>query len=335
MGLIIGADIGGTSTKIAVTNSDGHLLAYAAGPGGNIRSASGDIVTNITETLARALDGLPRHEVRAAHLGIAGAGPARHAEIVELCHTIWHGAGISGPLAVQSDLEIAFASAARGREGLLLLSGTGAVACQLRNLSIITRSDGMGWLLGDVGSAVWLGLRALEASAAAMDGRGPRTSLVGAILAHLRIPTDGHDPRQALIAAVYPRAIADHGQLAPLVVECAESGDLVATQILDTAVAGLLATARSALREAPAAHPSQTRTVPEVVLAGSLLTSQGAIRTRVLTLLTTELGIPVDRVRDSRAPVVGAVRLAAAVVPEATVDLPALAAAILSQADSL
>src|SRR5699024_12245759 len=85
-----------------------------------------------------------------------------------------------------------------------------------------------GWLLGDIGSAVWLGRRTLEAVAADLDGRGPRTRLteeIGAVLdLDLREgrlpPSPTGDPRQDLIRALdepLPAAApAALGSFAPL-----------------------------------------------------------------------------------------------------------------------
>src|SRR5699024_420991 len=74
----------------------------------------------------------------------------------------------------------------------------------------VARRDGMGWLLGDIGSAVWLGRRTLQAVAADLDQRGRRTVLterVGEMLdldlrAGRTPPSPTGDVRQDLIRAL-------------------------------------------------------------------------------------------------------------------------------------
>jgi glucosamine kinase len=308
--LVIGADVGGTSTKVALATPAGRLVAYATGPGGNIRSSPADLGATLRQTLARALAGHDPSHVCASHLGVSGAGPAAVGTVTALCTTALQAAGASGSVEVRTDLDIAFASAATGRSGLLLLAGTGAVACSVEDLETVGRCDGTGWLLGDVGSAVWFGRRALEAAAADLDGRGPATALTSLVLAHHGVdPLD--DPRQGLVAAVYPLAVSEHGGLAPLVLAAAATGDLVAQQVVDEGVDALVRTAHAALTDTLGpGRRSRPRRPAELVLAGGLLTARGPIRSEVGRRLALDLDLPPGAVHDALAPVVGALRLA-------------------------
>lgn len=344
MDLVIGADIGGTSTKVALATTTGHLLAYDEGPGGNIRSSPGDLGATLCRTVERALAGHDPSDVRATHLGVSGAGRAGVDAVTATCTAALRavrsgtGTGTGGTVEVRTDLDIAFASAATGDDGLLLLAGTGAVACSIEDLETVGRCDGTGWLLGDVGSAVWFGRRALESAAADLDRRGPATALTALVLAHHGVDPD-HDPRQGLVAAVYPLAVSAHGALAPLVVAAAETGDPVARQIVDDGVDGLVRTAHAALTDTlsprgavsavgggggggdagdggagggtgTTARLDVPRRPAELVFAGGLLTARGPVRTEVRRRLTRDLDLPARAVHDATAPVAGAVRLA-------------------------
>src|SRR5699024_9068581 len=139
----------------------------------------------------------------------------------------------------------------------------------------------MGWLLGDIGSAVWLGRRTLEAVAADLDGRGPRTRLteeIGAVLdLDLREgrlpPSPTGDPRQDLIRALDEQlpagAPAALGRFAPL--PGSIPGDPVAREILDIAIAHVGETV----------HALDPEAELPVVLAGSVLTGAGPIHDEV------------------------------------------------------
>ncbi|UQU61245.1 hypothetical protein COUCH_19445 [Couchioplanes caeruleus] len=102
--------------------------------------------------------------------------------------------------------------------GLLLLSGTGALAAGFSGGALHRRCDGYGWLLGAEGSAVWIGLRAMRTAVAAVDGHGEPTALLAA--ARRWADEDrpaGDDLAQHLVAAGFARPPAALGGQAPAV----------------------------------------------------------------------------------------------------------------------
>ncbi|MGO1283625.1 MAG: N-acetylglucosamine kinase [Brachybacterium sp.] len=291
--LLIAGDIGGTSSRLALAQLDGAIVAEAEGPGANLRSSGTDALDNIARTAEEVLARGRREghdgEVAAVALGISGAGPARAAEVRRAVGERLAGLGI-GPerILITDDLHTAFLSGGVGDDGLLVLAGTGAVAVRFRGREAVDRRDGMGWLLGDIGSAVWLGRRTLEAVAADIDGRGPRTRLteeVGQMLGlDLRAgddpPSPTGDPRQDLIRALDEQlpagAPAALGRFARLPGNVAE--DPVAREILDLAI-------RHVLETVQALDP---RSALPVVLAGSVLTGPGPLHEAVAAALRSE-----------------------------------------------
>lgn len=325
LSVAIGADIGGTSTRIALAPAEtagavettraaanagaagtagdprpGHTAALldraiiTHGPGANLRSsgtaALAGVAAPIAEAITRAHEQWGRAvEVGAVFAGMSGAGAARHAEVLTALQDALVPLGIARDrIEVGSDLLTAFLTGGVGDDGVLLLAGTGAVAVRFRARVIQERLDGMGWLLGDVGSAVWLGRRTLEAVAADLDRRGPRTALTELLSEELGIdlrparaadsPTG--DPRQDLIRALddevpvgRPAAL---GRFGPLPARAAE--DPVARRILDDAIQHLVEQVRRLDPE---------RSAP-VVLAGSVLTADGPVHHEVTHALATE-----------------------------------------------
>lgn len=308
--LLLAADVGGTSARVAVGARD-EMPEPVLGPGANIRSSGPGALAALVPTIRTALAGRDPARISRAVIALAGAGPARRAQITRELEA--HLAGIGLPpqrLVVADDLTAAFVSAAPGpdpvrADGLLLLAGTGAVAARFEAGALAARVDGMGWLLGDVGSAVWLGRHVLEAVAADIDGRGERTALTGLVGAALGLDLrDGAasptgDPRQDLIAAVDELSPAQLGRFAPLPARAVAdpAGDPVAAGILDAAVAGLV---RSAGRLDP-------RGELPVVLAGSVLGAEGPVRAGVVAALTAA-GHPA--IATARSGLAGAWRLA-------------------------
>ena len=295
--LVIAGDVGGTRSRLVAAPPDGAVLARLDGPGANLRSSGAsaleDLADTIGEVLARARRALEAEgacaegaEVAAVALGISGAGPARAAEVRAAVAEHLTGLGIPAErLLITDDLHTAFLSGGVGDDGLLVLAGTGAVAVRFHDRQAVARRDGMGWLLGDIGSAVWLGRRTLEAVAADLDGRGPRTLLTEEVGAALgldlregqRPPSPTGDPRQDLIRALDEQlpagAPAALGRFAPLPARVRT--DPVASDILHTAIAHVLDTIEALDPEA----------VLAVVLAGSVLTSPGPLHDEVTASL--------------------------------------------------
>lgn len=316
--LVIAGDVGGTRSRLVAAPLGGGVLAQVEGPGANLRSSGPAALDTLAATIGQVIqqarhalrtadegnadggttDRVSAHEpdgddtaegparVAAVALGISGAGPARAQEVRAAVGERLAALGIPAErLLITDDLRTAFLSGGVGDDGLLVLAGTGAVAVRFRDREAIARRDGMGWLLGDIGSAVWLGRRTLEAVAADLDGRGPRTLLTEEVGAELgldlregqRPPSPTGDPRQDLIRALDQHlpagAPAALGRFAPLPARVRE--DPVASGILDTAIAHVLDTVEALDPEA----------VLPVVLAGSVLTSPGPMHDEVTASL--------------------------------------------------
>jgi N-acetylglucosamine kinase-like BadF-type ATPase len=166
-------------------------------------------------------------------------------------------AGVSPRPEFVGDAEVAFGSATPEPDGTVLLAGTGAMAVRIRDRRAETTSDGLGQLLGDEGSAYWLGREAVRASIAAVCGTGPPTTLTGAVSGAL---LDGPPPtrpdrhRSALIRAANAGPPIALAALAPLVTRAETQGDVVAAAVCDAAaerLAKMLADVRDAADPAP------------------------------------------------------------------------------------
>ena len=118
-----------------------------------------------------------------------------------------------------SDAEAALLGALSGRPGVLLLSGTGSIAVGRDARDRLARAGGFGPLLGDEGSAFWLGREWLRATMRREDSMSAR----------------------ALVRA--PDSVRRIAALAPRVLRCANDGDRRARTIVRAAqhhLAGLV-----------------------------------------------------------------------------------------------
>jgi glucosamine kinase len=242
--IVIGADLGGTTTRLTVASTTGFRLATVDGGGGNPTTHGVEpAAAELGRAARRALAGLEPANVRAVVIGVAGRATLDDPPAAQAFSDALAAAGVAVQPEYVGDAEVAFCSATPRPLGTVLLAGTGAMAVRIRNRGTDAASDGLGWLLGDEGSAYWIGRAAVRASIAAICGTGPRTTLADAVSGRLLAgsftgPADRQ--RSALIRAVAARPPVELAAIAPLVVEAEAAGDAVAAAICDDAATRLV-----------------------------------------------------------------------------------------------
>lgn len=321
--VVVGLDIGGTSTRVAVVTTTGERLGTGRAGGGNptghgVERAAAELRTALRAALA---DTDPAR-VATGVIGLAGAGrlladPAGR----DAFDRAWHGAGLRCPYAVHGDALVAYASGTPAPDGTVVVAGTGAIAARVRDLRLDRIADGHGWLLGDAGSGFWLGRGAVRATLADLDRNRPPGPLgsrvLTALLGTAEVTPRPRDTVDALVQTVTRRPPVELARLAPLVVDAAREDEPVAVALIRSA-AGHLAESLARILPAGATEP--------IVLGGGLLTGD----TPLADALAAELArrwpdAPPHRAGDGAA---AAAWLAARDLPEVT-DPAALHARLL------
>lgn len=273
--LVLGIDIGGTATRALVTTLAGERVGFGcAGAGNPVTVPAAEASASLRDALSAALSSVRAGDIAAV---VAGAAGASHREPVERAV---RDAGITGPVRVVGDALTAFAAGSDEPTGTVLICGTGAVAARLRGDRLVRTADGLGWLLGDLGSAFWIGRAAAVATADRRYDDATESPLTRAVTAALEpgAPTgvstvDG----DAIVTAVYRRPPRHLAALAPLVTSAAAAGDRKARDILDAAAAHLHATVERVRGEGP------------LVLAGGVLRHCAPVREGLLRRLGPEI----------------------------------------------
>ncbi|NBE84840.1 N-acetylglucosamine kinase [Micromonospora rubida] len=281
--VVVGLDVGGTSTRAVALTLAGERLGTGRGGGGNPTShgaerAAGELLT----ALRGALSGVDPTRVRAGTIGLAGAGRLLADPAGKVAFDrAWRDAGLRCPYSVHGDALVAYASGTASPDGTVLIAGTGAIAAQIRDLRLDRVADGHGWLLGDAGSGFWLGREAVRRLLGALDaGREPGPlgrRVLGELLGGDGVSARSRDTVDTVVQIVTRRPPVELARLAPLVVAAALAGDPVATGLLDEA-AGQLAASAERIRPPGAVDP--------VVLGGGLLTGN----TPLAAAVRAELG---------------------------------------------
>jgi N-acetylglucosamine kinase-like BadF-type ATPase len=239
--MVLSADLGGTSVRLVLYVDGGEERARVEGPGGPMRLGHGAQIAERLARLARPL--LSREGIaRADAFVIGAAGVGRDAERLELEKAL-AAERLAWKVLVTTDAELARAAAFGGGPGVLLIAGTGSIALGVDASGTLTRVGGLGWRIGDQGSAYWLGARALEAVGAMHDRIGPVTHLAESLAAAVGVKGIAGLVRWSTIANT-----AEVAALGSVVVSTADQGDGVASAIVDLAVEllGKLATAAGA-----------------------------------------------------------------------------------------
>lgn len=290
---MVGIDAGGTKTMGLLADLDGRVVAKVRGGPANLRQ-QGEL--GVEKVIFQILEDLDLSSSPAALcLGIAGA----HLEGQNgLVRRMLRRLGVRRHVVVVHDAHIALVAGAESGVGIVVASGTGSIAHGVDPDGKSARSGGWGYLLGDEGSAFWLGHAALRLGIRSADGRDRHTTLYRKICKQLEL-----DSAADLVAWFYDQDESRHrvARLAGLVEEAAAEGDGAASDLLDHAASHLARAAESVHRQLnfESAFP--------VVLAGGTFRACPSLAART----TRAIGIEHARVaRLECEPAEGAVRLA-------------------------
>lgn len=227
--LFLGVDGGGTKTNIALMNEARDIIAEGSGgPSNPLRVGVETAVANIEKAIDAACDsaGVSRGDIVAATLGLAGV---RRQDIRERVRESFSSRFRVRKTYVTTDADIALYGTTLGKAGLVVIAGTGSVCIGINEKGEKFIAGGWGPLAGDEGGGRGIAGEALHAVAKASDGRGERTKLSERAAEYFRASNV-----ENLIVAIYAPQM-DNSRIAgfaKFVVETAQEGDKVASEIL-------------------------------------------------------------------------------------------------------
>jgi N-acetylglucosamine kinase-like BadF-type ATPase len=249
---LLGIDGGQTSTKACLYNHEAGTYDFASGssidhmltPDGQMKSKQG---------IQQAIQGLLQNvttnieSVNMAFISISGV----HKEHEELIKS-WVLECIKvNNFMIEGDVKANLAGASGGlNDGVLVISGGGSIAYYLNDQKEYV-AGGYGHILGDEGSAYWIGIRAIQAAIRSMEKRSVPTILVEKIL-HYFQETSFWGIKKLIHGEVIQRS--DIAKLSLLVEVAANAGDITCQTILKNAGTELGDLAISILHEIQSDH---------------------------------------------------------------------------------
>jgi N-acetylglucosamine kinase-like BadF-type ATPase len=179
---LIGIDGGGTKTIAALADFKGKILKeIEIGPTNPNKIGFERAILNLRKLIFRISKG---KKIKVAYLGLAG-GLERDKEKRERIRKELQ-KFFDFPIFVDGDQRIAFRAGTDEKDGIVLIAGTGAIAMGWKGEKEAI-SGGWDWLIGDQGSAFWVGKKVLEEIGRSLDGRKKDFELKKFIFKKLKI----------------------------------------------------------------------------------------------------------------------------------------------------
>ncbi|GIH75640.1 hypothetical protein Plo01_20690 [Planobispora longispora] len=174
---------------MAVTTAGAAAGRGRAGAGNPMALGARRAFANLALSVREALTQVDPSEVRAVTVGLAGLGMLHDPAVRAAFQEALRGCGLTVAPRAVGDATAAFAAGTAMPSGTVLISGTGAIAAKIIDRQPVELADGYGWLLGDEGSAFWLGRAA--ARLAIRQAEGETGPLSRAVVRHLLAPAAG------------------------------------------------------------------------------------------------------------------------------------------------
>lgn len=225
--LYLGIDGGGTSCRARLTDNEGNIIGYGEAGSANVYQNPEKTLVSIMDAVNLAIKeaGLSNDDLKRidAGLGLAGAELKTSQTFLNNWDHPFNSAKFT------NDAHIACLGAHEGRDGALLITGTGIAGWTIKGDQSKMLS-GFGFPLADFGSGAWLGLQTLQATLRVADGIKEASPLTDAILSQF-----DNDPREITIWSLDAKS-GDYGKFSKTATEYFAKGDAIATELVNLQV---------------------------------------------------------------------------------------------------
>ncbi|WP_440053297.1 N-acetylglucosamine kinase [Pseudoalteromonas sp. T1lg65] len=222
--LYIGVDGGGTKCRATIYSvKHGVLGTGLGGPANPLHGLERTLESIMVSTQTALQDAGLRveqvHELNAG-LGLAGVNlPALYDKIMQWEHPFKQ-------MFLTTDLHTACIGAHEGKDGAVIITGTGSCGFALVNGESVNYG-GHGFAQGDMGSGAWMGLEAVKAVLLDLDKLGASTSLSKAFLHHFNA-----NDAMGIAEQMAGQPSSGYAKLARYVIEHAKQNDPIALSIV-------------------------------------------------------------------------------------------------------
>ncbi|GLX79161.1 ATPase [Thalassotalea insulae] len=239
----LGIDGGGSKCKAIIVDSDNNILGSGISGPANPLHGFEQAINSITESAQLALKDAALANVKLADMvagvGLAGVNlPALFEQMSEWQHPFKQ-------MFLATDLLIACLGAHQGKDGAVMITGTGSCGFSYVNGHPYTLG-GHGFPHGDKGSGAWFGFQAANHVLMSLDGL-KESSCINEKLMSLLGVNDG----LTMVETIAGKPAAFYAKMANLVFDAAEEGDEVAKAIVREGAGYISGVARQLEKQQP------------------------------------------------------------------------------------
>lgn len=292
----LGVDGGGTKTIAYLFDEEGNLIfKNTSGPTNILENGEEVFRKNLKELLSPVLKEISPKDIKSC-FGLPAVGEFR--EDVKILKGIIKDELDIEPDIIVNDVVIGWAGGNLARDGIHVVAGTGTITYGRKGKKEV-RVSGWGSIIGDEGSAYYIGYRTLNEVSRELDGRKRKTDLTNLLFEKLNLKDhldfiefiyDPQKDRRSNIASV-----------AKITYEIAKMGDKKALKILKDSAKELALTVITANKFLKIKKPIN------VTYSGSVLEKNDIVREEFINILEKEN----YKVKPPKlSPVLGAVLLA-------------------------
>lgn len=229
-----GVDGGGTKTRAIIIKENGEIIGIGNSGPSNFNDIGIDkAISHINTALKKATqeNEFNLNRLNSIFLGLGGVLTKNDKILVKDNLLNYYDKKVD--FYIENDTRISLAGGLAGKEGIVLIVGTGSI-CYGRTIENNEwQTGGWGPKIDDVGSGYYLGIEALKALVRSKDGRLEETKLTDSIYNKLNISNINQIIRVLYYNNTFNRTKI--ASLSKLVVKHAINGDEIACNILDKA----------------------------------------------------------------------------------------------------
>ncbi len=223
--LFIGIDGGGSKCRAIISNVKGEIIGRGMGGPANPFYGVQRALNSILDASQNAIEnaGLESDTIAniVAGIGLAGVNlPVLYESLQEWKHPFSH-------LYLTTDMDIANIGAHDGKEGAVIIVGTGSCGF-VNSAGKKTMYGGYGFPIGDKASGAWIGLKAIEHTLLVLDGFEKECLLANKVCEFFSVAS-GLELSEKLVG----RVSRQYAKIASLVFDCADADDIKANQIIE------------------------------------------------------------------------------------------------------
>ena len=231
-GFYIGIDSGGTKCELLITDTGRKTLFSDSYKGVHFSlTGSKEYAEIITRFILHSLKTVKLNIKNCHGIGIGAAGAREDKDRSELTKYFRRILKYEN-IVITTDAMTALYGAFEGKEGIILISGTGSVLYGYVN-GKITRVGGWGRIIGDEGSGYWIGKRALNLVMKEYDRKVKARSILSK-----ELEKKFGISNKNINEKIFQRGF-EIQKIAPVVIQSAEKNCSLGKQIVNEAVEGL------------------------------------------------------------------------------------------------